>query len=102
MVVGRHLLMLLLLLLEDQLRRDGELVEGRRARCVLGSLSGHAVVLNGGQRLERHRVDVGSEVVLHLPLQLHPPVLKPRPHLRKCNNKVLVSREMRNIMFLVH
>lgn len=71
------------LLLEGQLR-DGARVKGRAVRGAVGSLSGHAVVvLNQGQRLEHHRWDLGGEVVLHLPLQLHPPVLEPGPHLRE-------------------
>lgn len=70
------------LLLEDQLR-DGERVKGRARSGIVGSLSGRAVVLNRGQMLEHHRWDLGSEVVLHLPLQLHPPVLEPGPHLRE-------------------
>lgn len=75
-VVRRHLL------LQKQLR-DGERVKGRAAGRVVGSLSGHAVVLSRGQRLEHHRGGLRSEVVLHLPLQLHPPVLEPGPHLRE-------------------
>ncbi len=82
------------LLLEDQLR-DGERVKGRACGRVVGSLSGHAVVLNRGQMLEHHRWDLGSEVVLHLPFQLHPPVLEPGPHLRerKKNNKVRIQNK---------
>lgn len=72
----------LLLLLEDQLR-NGDRVKGPAGRRVMGSLSGHAVVLNRGQRLEHHRWDLRSEVVLHLPFKFHPPVLKPGPHLRE-------------------
>lgn len=61
--------------------RDGQRVEGRAGRGVVGRLAGHAVVPDWGQRLEHHRWDLRGEVVLHLPFQLHPPVLKPGPHL---------------------
>lgn len=75
------------LLLEDQLR-DGERVEGRAGGREVGSLSGHAVVLNRGQTLEHHRGDLGSQVVLHLPLELHSPVLKPGSYLREGKDTV--------------
>lgn len=79
------------LLLEHQLR-DRDRVEGR----VVWSLSGRAVVLNRGQRLEHQlRGHLGGEVVLHLPFQLHPPVLKPGPHLREDRDTVNV-RETQN------
>lgn len=76
--------------LEDHLR-DGERVEGRAGRGVLGSLSGQTGVLDRGQRLEHHRWDLRSEVVLHLPFQLHPPVLKPGPHLRERELKLVIT-----------
>lgn len=78
------------LLLEEQLR-DGEWVKGRAGGGVGGQLSAHAAVLDRGQRMEHHRWDLGSEAVLHLPLQLHPPVLEPGPHLRDGNSKVSVG-----------
>lgn len=46
-------------------------------------MSGHAVVLNRRQRLKNDRRDLGSEIVLDFPFQLHPSVLKPGPHLRQ-------------------
>jgi len=58
------------LLLEDQLRGGGR-VEGRSV-----------VLVTRGQRLEQHRGELGSQVVLEFPFQLHPPVLEPGPHLR--------------------
>lgn len=50
-------------------------------------MSGHAVVLNRRQRLKNDRRDLGSEIVLDFPFQLHPSVLKPGPHLRQEKNK---------------
>lgn len=75
-------------LLEDQLR-DRERVKGRAGSGAVGSLSGHAVVLNRGQRLEHHRWDLRGEIVLHLPFQFHPPILEPGPHLRKVRIKLV-------------
>lgn len=63
------------LLPEDQLR-DRERVEGPAG----GGVEGGSVVLDGGLRLEHHQGDLG---VLHIPFELHPPVLEPCPHLRK-------------------
>lgn len=69
-------------LLKDHLR-DVQGVEGPARRGVAVLLGGHAgVVLDQGQRLEQHRGDVWGKAVLHLPFQLHPPVLKPGSDLR--------------------
>ena len=75
---------------------DGERVEGRAGSRVVMSLAGQAVVLNRGQRLEHHRRDLGGEVVLHFPFQLHPPVLKPGPHLGEGADMKLASGAVRD------
>lgn len=80
----------LLLLLQDQLgHRD--VVQGRAGWWVVRVLSSNGAVLNRVHMLEHERVDLGSEV-LHLPFELHPPILKPGPHLiRKTNTFKLLT-----------
>ena len=64
---------------------------GRVEGLVLKSLSAEAGVLNVGhgllEVLEHGRGKEVSSQILHLPLQLHPSVLKPRSDLRRTRGK---------------
>lgn len=65
--------------------RDIQRVKGGWCGGVGVLLGGHAgvFVLDQGQRLEHHLWDICRKAVLHLPLQLHPPVLKPGSDLQR-------------------
>lgn len=67
-------------ILKDHLR-DIQRVKGLSCR----GMGGYAVVwvLDQGQRLEHQLWDICSKAFLHLPLQLHPPVLKPGSDLQR-------------------
>lgn len=77
-------------LLKDHVR-DIQRVKGVWCGGVGVLLAGHAgaSVLDQGQRLEHHLWDICGTAVLHLALQLHPPVLKPGSDLQRgdtCGN----------------
>lgn len=86
------------LLLADHLR-DVQQVKGLSCRGVVLLLGDHAgvLVLDQWQGPEHHPRDLCGEAVLHLPLQLHPPVLKPGPDLRKRTARSESGRHTRQI-----
>ena len=65
--------------------RDIQRVKGLWCRGAGVLLGGYAVALALDQRkrLEHHLWNICSKAVLHLPFQLHPPVLKPRSDLQR-------------------